>query len=52
MYMAPEINTKNQYSESSDIWALGIMLYEMLFHCPPPYKSDVKTFHEDILKKC
>ncbi|CAK90075.1 unnamed protein product (macronuclear) [Paramecium tetraurelia] len=52
MYMAPEISQTNQYSDSSDIWALGIMLYEMLFNCIPPYKQDIKTFHEDILKKC
>lgn len=31
MYMAPEINSKNLYTESSDIWALGIVLYELLF---------------------
>ncbi|CAD8128592.1 unnamed protein product [Paramecium sonneborni] len=52
MYMAPEISQTNQYSDYSDIWALGIMLYEMLFKCIPPYRQDIKTFHEDILKKC
>ncbi|CAD8090359.1 unnamed protein product [Paramecium primaurelia] len=52
MYMAPEISQTNQYSDYSDIWALGIMLYEMLFNCIPPYRQDIKTFHEDILKKC
>ncbi|CAD8104693.1 unnamed protein product [Paramecium sonneborni] len=52
MYMAPEISQTNQYSDYSDIWALGIMFYEMLFKCIPPYRQDIKTFHEDILKKC
>ncbi|CAD8090816.1 unnamed protein product [Paramecium primaurelia] len=52
MYMAPEITLTNQYSEFSDIWALGIMLYEMLFNCIPPYKQEITKFHEDILKKC
>lgn len=52
MYMAPEISQTNQYSEYSDIWALGIMLYEMLFNCIPPFRQDIQTFHEDILKKC
>ncbi|CAK91223.1 unnamed protein product (macronuclear) [Paramecium tetraurelia] len=52
LYMAPEILSTNQYSEKSDIWALGIMSYEMLFNCIPPYKSDIRTFHEEILKNC
>lgn len=29
-YVAPEIWTKRQYSRASDIWALGVILYEML----------------------
>ena len=28
--MSPEAYKKNAYSEKSDIWALGIILYEML----------------------
>lgn len=32
MYMAPEIILFNSYSEKSDIWALGMMFYEMIFH--------------------
>ncbi|CAD8180469.1 unnamed protein product [Paramecium octaurelia] len=51
LYMAPEILLKNQYSEKSDIWALGIMTYELIFNSIPPYKSDIKIFHNDILKK-
>lgn len=52
LYMAPEILLKNQYSEKSDIWALGIMTYELIFKSIPPYKADIKVFHKDILKKC
>ncbi|CAD8199399.1 unnamed protein product [Paramecium pentaurelia] len=52
LYMAPEILLKNQYSEKSDIWALGIMTYELIFKSIPPYKTDIKVFHNDILKKC
>ena len=29
-YMSPEAYTSNKYSEKSDIWALGIIFYEML----------------------
>ena len=29
-YMSPEAYTENKYSEKSDIWAIGVMLYEML----------------------
>lgn len=29
-YMAPEAITKNTYSEKSDVWALGTILYELL----------------------
>ena len=28
-YMAPEAYTKTLYSEKSDVWSLGVILYEM-----------------------
>jgi len=30
LYMSPEAYQKSQYSEKSDCWAAGIILYEML----------------------
>lgn len=30
LYMSPEAYRKSQYSEKSDCWAAGIILYEML----------------------
>jgi serine/threonine-protein kinase ULK2 len=35
LYMAPESLRKNDYSFKSDIWALGIIFYEMLFSDTP-----------------
>lgn len=35
LYMAPEVLLRNHYSFKSDIWALGIIYYEMLFGRPP-----------------
>ena len=34
-YMAPEILKGFQYTNSVDVWALGVLLYEMLHGCPP-----------------
>jgi serine/threonine protein kinase len=33
--MAPESLKKNEYSFKSDVWALGIIFYEMLFNDTP-----------------
>lgn len=38
LYMAPEIFMKIGYNENVDIWALGMILYEMLFSHHPLYK--------------
>jgi serine/threonine protein kinase len=35
LYMAPESLKKNDYSYKSDIWALGVIFYEMLFADTP-----------------
>lgn len=44
MYMAPEIMNKNKYNKQTDLWSIGIMLYEMLFGFHP-YKS-CKSYNE------
>lgn len=41
--MAPETVIYNTYSEKSDIWALGIVLYEML--CGSHYSIQIRKDH-------
>ena len=31
-YMAPEILTRSYYNSKVDVWALGVILYEMAFN--------------------
>ena len=43
MYMAPEILFYKQYSNKSDLWSIGVILFEMITGKPPYY---VKNFYE------
>ncbi|CAD8166199.1 unnamed protein product [Paramecium octaurelia] len=52
LYMAPEIHLFNQYSEKSDVWALGIMLHEMLFKTAPKFKFNDQTLMQEIKENC
>lgn len=38
LYMAPEIINKKQYTTKSDLWSLGIIIYEMIYG-DVPYKA-------------
>lgn len=31
IYMSPETLSNNEYSDKTDIWALGVMYYELIF---------------------
>jgi len=48
LYMAPEILFKTKYSSKSDLWSLGIIIYQMVYH-RHPYKN-VKSIG-DLIKK-
>ena len=40
IYLAPEIINKSKYDEKSDLWSLGITLYELYFGCLPFGQED------------
>lgn len=35
IYMAPELQRHENYTEKADLWSLGIILYEMVIGMPP-----------------
>ena len=47
MYMAPEILHYQKYDNKSDLWSVGIILYEMITGTPPYH---VKNFYQLIKK--
>ena len=51
LYMAPEICKKQQYDEKVDIWATGIITYQMLSgHENFPFFGDTKEETKDCIK--
>jgi serine/threonine-protein kinase ULK2 len=48
LYMAPEIIQKNDYTSKSDLWSVGLILYEMVYGINP-YIDAVNTV--DLLDK-
>ena len=51
MYMAPEIITKNGYNYNSDLWSVGIILYEMIHGYTPFNVSNFIDLIKEIKKK-
>lgn len=47
IYMAPEIIKASFYNEKSDLWSIGIILYEMIVGVPP-YKANN---HLELIQK-
>ncbi|MGB1285962.1 MAG: serine/threonine protein kinase, partial [Aggregatilineales bacterium] len=49
-YMSPEVLQRGQFSIASDLYALGIMLYEMFSGTHPYRINDISQLFEDILQ--
>ena len=47
LYMAPEILKYREYTDKSDIWSLGVIIYEIIFKRHPYMSSN----HIDLIKK-
>lgn len=50
-YMAPEIINNEKYDRTVDWWALGIMLYEMMYGNLPFEHTNQKTLFDKILNE-
>ncbi len=51
-YLSPEIIMEKGCNKSTDYWALGILLYELLCGIPPFYSRDIqKMYKKTILKR-
>ena len=51
MYMAPEIIKYKKYDIKSDLWSVGVILYQMLFGCTPFKAKNFIDLIEKIDKK-
>ena len=47
-YMSPEAYQQSRYSEKSDVWALGVILYEMLTGRTLDEGQNIKKYFEKI----
>ena len=43
LYMAPELLSKNSYTEKADIWSLGCVIYELAALQPPYVASNIES---------
>ncbi|CAD8062115.1 unnamed protein product [Paramecium sonneborni] len=49
-YLAPEVIQQQQYSPASDIWACGVLLYEIWTRSRPFQGDNIKETKENIIK--
>lgn len=48
-YIAPEILLRRRYGINCDWWSVGVIMYEMLYGCPPFYSEDPQvTCHKIV----
>ncbi|ORD94432.1 MKK2 [Enterospora canceri] len=50
-YMAPEIVSKQKYDQRVDVWALGVIIYEMHHNLKPFSGSTRDVLYDEILNK-
>ncbi|OHS93294.1 AGC family protein kinase [Tritrichomonas foetus] len=50
-YLAPEIVSHQKYSRQVDWWALGVLLYEMMFKRTPFYAVDKERMFQKIVSR-
>jgi serine/threonine protein kinase len=50
-YLAPDVFENQKYVTEMDLWALGILLYEMLFKVPPFFSMQENRMIEKIQKQ-
>ena len=51
-YLAPEVILDKGCNRPADWWALGILVYEMIYGIPPFYSTNIdKMYRRTILKK-
>ncbi len=49
-YAAPEIWRDEPYDESSDIWSIGVVLYEMLTLSPPFKAKNIAGLRKKVIE--
>ena len=47
-YLAPELWQKKKQTKASDIWALGILVYEMCAHKYPYDAANIEELEEKV----
>ena len=50
LYLSPEMLSKEGATKASDIYGIGVILYQMVYGDPPFYKKDQKLMFKNILE--
>jgi fused-like protein len=48
--MAPEIVQEKPYNHTTDLWSLGVILYELFVGTPPFYTNNIYQLMSHIVK--
>ncbi|CAL9734278.1 spindle assembly checkpoint kinase [Monosporozyma servazzii] len=49
-YLSPELITSKEYDQTVDVWALGVLMYELLVGSPPFEESTKEMTYKRIMK--